>query len=71
MAELSDIVKRLVQLRNEQGISQRELARRTGIAQPRIAEIEAGRVSPTIGRVEALAKGLGAQILVVGRAIRR
>ncbi|MGH2408294.1 MAG: helix-turn-helix domain-containing protein [Candidatus Limnocylindrales bacterium] len=45
--------------RRHAGLSQRELARRTGIAQPAIARIERGSVSPRLDTLERLLAGAG------------
>jgi transcriptional regulator with XRE-family HTH domain len=45
-------------------LTQRELARRTGIAQPTIARIEAGRASPRIETLERLLAACGARLAV-------
>ena len=58
------IVGQIAQRRIDLGISQRELARLTGIPQPRIADIESGKHSPSAERLEALAKALGLKIVL-------
>jgi transcriptional regulator with XRE-family HTH domain len=45
--------------RRARGISQRELARRTGIAQPTIARIEAGSADPRLATLERLLEACG------------
>ena len=51
---------RLRRLRTEVGISQRELAKRSGVAREHINQIEANKTkSMTLRIAEALAKGLG------------
>jgi len=53
------IGQRLKRLREEAGLSKRELARRSGIDRLHIYQIEIGKVqSPTIKTVAALANGL-------------
>lgn len=52
----------LRQLREDAGISQRALARFTGIDQAEISRIEAGRSIPTLGTCSRLATGLGTNL---------
>lgn len=59
--ELGD---RVLQRRLELGISQRELARRTGTSQNRIYLIETGEANPTLTTLERLAVVLGAELRV-------
>jgi transcriptional regulator with XRE-family HTH domain len=47
-----DIGARLLVLRQERGLSQRELARRAGITNANLSMIEQGRVSPSITTLE-------------------
>lgn len=66
--------KTLSQARRRAGVSQRELARLTGIAQPTIARIERGLVDPRIGTVERLLDACGARLSVedvAGRGVDR
>lgn len=45
--------------REQAGISQRELARLSGIAQPNLSRIEADQQDPTIATIQKIAKALG------------
>lgn len=45
--------------RRRAGLTQRQLAERTGVAQPAIARIEAGRVSPRIDTLDRLLRECG------------
>lgn len=50
--------QRLVQLRQEAGLTQEELAARTGLHQTAISQIERGEVvSPKVSTMRALARG--------------
>ena len=51
-------VKRLKKLRAQREISQRELAKRSGVSYSYLSRIEIGMQSPTIDIVEKLAAGL-------------
>ena len=45
-------------------LTQRELARRTGVAQPTIARIERGQVEPRVGTMSRLLQACGARLAV-------
>ena len=53
--------------RRRSGFSQRELARRAGVAQPAISRIERGVVSPTVDTLERLLAACGSELDVVYR----
>ncbi len=53
------IARNVLRLRARIGITQTELARRAGMAQPRIAEIEAGGVNTTVDTLDKLAIAFG------------
>ncbi len=55
----------IIAVRKEQGISQRELGKLTGIKQPVIARIESGQSSPRIDTLVKLLEPLGKTIAVV------
>ena len=50
--------------RKAQGMTQRDLAEKTGIDQAAISRIESGRANPTLNTLDALAEGVGASLLV-------
>ncbi|MBX3248300.1 MAG: helix-turn-helix transcriptional regulator [Myxococcales bacterium] len=50
---------RLRALRLEAGLTQAELARRTGIHRPNIARVEAGRHTPSLETLTRLATAIG------------
>ncbi len=52
----------LYELRIAQGLSERELARRSGISKSTINNIENLRTSPTLDQLSALAKALNVKI---------
>jgi transcriptional regulator with XRE-family HTH domain len=56
-APLEDVPERLRALRRVYGLSQRELARRTGLANGTISLIEQGQVSPSIASLKRLLQG--------------
>jgi len=53
--------------RRKAGLSQRELAERSGVPQPTIARIEAGRVSPRFETLETLLASCGRRLELVRR----
>lgn len=53
--------------RRRAGLSQRELARRTGTAQPTISRIERGLMSPTVATLEPLIKACGMELEIIER----
>jgi predicted transcriptional regulator len=53
--------------RHRAGLSQRELTQRSGVPQPTIARIEAGRVSPRIETLEALLASCGQRLTLTRR----
>lgn len=55
----------IIAARKEQGISQRELGKLTGIKQPVIARIESGQATPRIDTLVKLLAPLGKTIAVV------
>ncbi|MEG1840998.1 MAG: helix-turn-helix transcriptional regulator [Raoultibacter sp.] len=57
-----EIMKLLAQARNEQGLSQAELAQRCGLKQSNISRLETGASSPTLKTLEQLASGLGRKL---------
>ena len=54
--------------RRAAGLSQRELARRAGVAQPAVARIEAGGVVPRVDTLEHLLRACGHTLEVTRRA---
>lgn len=54
--------KRIVQLRNEKGIRQGDLAFTIDIDDGSLRRIEDGRTNPTTKTLEKIAKGLGVEI---------
>jgi len=61
-AELCVVLARnVLRLRNQRGMTQRELARALGVSQPRIAEIEGARTTARIDTVGRLAAVFGVE----------
>jgi ribosome-binding protein aMBF1 (putative translation factor) len=59
-----EVMKLLVTARSDMGMSQSELARRSGIKQPNISRLERGQCSPTLDTLKALAYGLGKDLKI-------
>lgn len=59
------IGERIRQLRAERGMSQTELAERTGLVQCHIVRIEQGRYSVGFDTLQAIAKALGCTVDMV------
>ena len=57
----------LIALRKASGLSQKQLAKASGVQQADISKIERGIVNATIGTIEKLAQPLGAQVRILRR----
>jgi len=55
------LARNVLRLRNQRGMTQRDLARALGVSQPRIAEIEAARTTARIDTVGKLAAVFGVE----------
>ena len=53
------LIKAMLKAREEQNLSQRQLADRTGITQADISKMETGDANPTLETLKRLASGLG------------
>ena len=53
------LIQAMIDARQESGITQKELAKRTGIAQGDISKLERGNVNPSIRTFQRLAKVMG------------
>jgi len=65
MQERKRIGQRLAEVRNALGITQTELAERSGIKQGNIARIEGGKYNSTFDTLTALASAMGKKIDIV------
>ena len=54
-----EIMKLIVDARNEEGLTQKELAERCGLKASNLSRLENGKSSPTVKTLRALAAGLG------------
>lgn len=53
----------IAEARNEKGMSQRDLAAKTGIMQAEISKIEQGKGNPTLTTLQKIAKSLGRTVV--------
>ena len=63
-----DIAMQVIELREQHGLTQAELAVRCGIDQGDISRIERGATSPTARTLQRIAEALGADLRLVARA---
>jgi len=61
----------VIELRRAAGLTQRQLAARSGVQQADISRIEAGDANPTLATVAALAYALGAELSLQPRGLRK
>ncbi|MDR1194028.1 MAG: helix-turn-helix transcriptional regulator [Peptococcaceae bacterium] len=54
-----EYIKAIIAARMEQNLTQKELARKTGIRQSNISRIENGNCSPTVATLQQIAYGIG------------
>ena len=57
-----DIIQALIDARNKQNLTQKELSQRTGITQADISRIENGTRNPSLNMLKSLAEGLGMRL---------
>lgn len=62
-----DIAMQVIELRERHGLTQAELAERSGIDQGDISRIERGATSPTARTLKRIAAALGAELRLVER----
>ena len=58
------VVQAMIEARKSSGITQRQLAERTGIAQSDISKIENGNATPSLRTLYRLASGLGMKLKI-------
>lgn len=57
-----EIIQAMIDARKNSGMTQKELADKTGIAQSDISKIENGNGNPSIRTLQRLAKGMGKKL---------
>ena len=58
------IIQTMIDARKKQGLTQKELSQRTGIAQGDISKLERGSANPSINTLRRLANGLGLRLKI-------
>ena len=58
------IIKAMIDARNEKGITQKELSSITGITQGDISKLENGTANPSIRTLQRIAEGLGKNLVI-------
>lgn len=58
------IVQAMIDARRKTGLTQKQLAERTGIAQSDISRLENGSANPSLNTLSRLADGLGMQLKI-------
>lgn len=58
------IMQAMIDARRSVGLTQKQLAERTGIAQSDISKLESGNANPSLRTLRRLAAGLGMQVQV-------
>lgn len=56
------LISQLIEARAKRGITQEELAKRSGTKQSAIARLESGNINPTIAFLEKIVNSLGAKL---------
>lgn len=57
-----EVISQIIKARDEQGITQAQLAERTGIRQSNISRLEGGNYNPSLEFLTRIAKGLGMEL---------
>lgn len=68
LAEAYRIAVQVMDLREKHGLTQAQLAQRSGMSQADISRIERGSTSPTTRTLQRIADALDAEVLLVARA---
>ena len=59
-----ELISQIIAIRNEEGLTQEDLAVRTGIARSNISRLESGNYNPSFEFMSRVARGLGREIHV-------
>ena len=59
-----ELIKQIIRIRNEQKLTQQELADRTGTKQSNISRFEKGEYNPSLKFLKKLAQGLGKELYI-------
>ena len=58
------LVKAMIKARHEAGLTQKELAERTGLHQANISRIENGNGNPSVATLNRIAQGMGKKLII-------
>ena len=58
------MIRQIIAIRNEQNVTQTELAQRIGTKQSHIARLESGNYNPSLQFLNRVAKGLGKKLSI-------
>ncbi len=64
-----EVISQIIRARETQGITQAELARRTGIRQSNISRLESGNYNPSVEFLSRIAAGLGMELHIELRTV--
>lgn len=59
-----DIIQAMIDARKHSGLTQKELAMKTGIAQSDISKLEHGNANPSLRTLQRLAAGMGKKLRI-------
>ena len=59
-----ELIRQIIKLRQEQQLTQKGLAEKTGIAQSAISRFESGNHNPSLAFLQRIAEGLGKKVYV-------
>lgn len=65
-----EVISQIIKARDAQGITQAELAERTGIRQSNISRLEGGNYNPSLEFLSRIARGLGMELHIELRPTR-
>lgn len=66
-----EIIKAFIKARKISGITQEQLSKKTGIAQPDISKLENGNANPSVRTLQRLANAMGMELKVKFQPIRK
>lgn len=58
------LIREMIKARREAGLTQKELAERTGLQQSNISRIENGNGNPSLETLNKIAQGLGKKLVI-------
>jgi len=59
-----ELIKAIIRIRAQKKLTQRELAKKIGVAQSALARFESGRTNPTLSFLKKVTVGLGLKLMV-------